>query len=86
MTDWASHYARRAARMNSAEVRELLAVFARRDITSFAGGIPDASLFPTERLAAAYSAVLGDPKRAAAACTTRCRKAIRRCAPGSPRT
>ena len=67
MTDWASHYARRAARMELAEVRELLAVFARRDITSFAGGIPDASLFPTERLAAAYSAVLGDPKRAAAA-------------------
>jgi DNA-binding transcriptional MocR family regulator len=65
--DWSSHYARRAARMESAEVRELLAVFARRDITSFAGGIPDPSLFPTEKIAAAYSAVLADPGRGAAA-------------------
>ena len=67
MTNWSSHYARRAARMESAEVRDLLAVFARKDITSFAGGIPDPSLFPTEAIAAAYAAVLGDPKRAAAA-------------------
>jgi DNA-binding transcriptional MocR family regulator len=53
--------------MESAEVRELLAVFARRDITSFAGGIPDPSLFATAPIAAAYAAVLADPGRAAAA-------------------
>jgi DNA-binding transcriptional MocR family regulator len=67
MTDWQTHYARRAARMESAEVRELLQVFARRDITSFAGGIPDPSLFPTGHVAAAYAAVLGEPTRAGAA-------------------
>jgi DNA-binding transcriptional MocR family regulator len=53
--------------MESAEVRDLLAVFARKDIISFAGGVPDPSLFPTGQIAAAYAAVLGDPKRAAAA-------------------
>jgi len=67
VTDWSAHYARRAARMESAEVRELLAVFARKDVTSFGGGVPDPSLFPTEQIAAAYAAVLGDPKRAAVA-------------------
>jgi DNA-binding transcriptional MocR family regulator len=67
VTDWHSHYARRAARMESAEVRDLLAAFARRDVTSFAGGIPEPSLFPTGEIAAAYAALLGDAKRAAAA-------------------
>lgn len=67
MTDWSAHYARRAARMESAEVRDLLAVLARRDVISFAGGIPDPGLFPTQAIAAAYAAVLADPARAGAA-------------------
>jgi len=67
VTNWQSHYARRAARMESAEVRDLLAAFTRRDVTSFAGGIPDPTLFPTAEMAAAYAAVLGDAKRASVA-------------------
>ncbi|MBV9749555.1 MAG: PLP-dependent aminotransferase family protein, partial [Acetobacteraceae bacterium] len=67
MTDWRSHYARRAARMKAAEVRDLLSLLARRDVISFAGGIPDPALFPTEAIRAAYDRILGDPVRAAAA-------------------
>lgn len=67
MTDWRSHYARRAARMEAAEVRDLLSLLGRRDVISFAGGIPDPALFPTEAVRAAYDRILGDPARAAAA-------------------
>ncbi len=67
MTDWRSHYARRAARMEAAEVRDLLSLLGRRDVISFAGGIPDPALFPTEPIRAAYDRILGDSARAAAA-------------------
>ena len=67
MTDWRTHYARRAARMEAAEVRDLLSLLGRRDVISFGGGIPDPALFPTEAIRAAYDRILGDPARAAAA-------------------
>lgn len=64
---WPAHFARRAAGMAGADVSELLAVLGRPDVISFAGGIPDPSLFPTEAIRAAYDAILSDPRAAAAA-------------------
>jgi DNA-binding transcriptional MocR family regulator len=65
--DWSTHYARRIAGMRGSEVSALLALLARTDIISFAGGIPDPTLFPIEALRTAYDAILGDPAQAARA-------------------
>ena len=43
------NFASRAARMKASEIRELLKLLDQPDIISFAGGIPDPDLFPTER-------------------------------------
>jgi hypothetical protein len=67
MIDWSTHYARRAAGMAGSDVSELLALLSRPNVVSFAGGIPDPSLFPDEALRAAYDFVLSHPKRAATA-------------------
>jgi len=67
MTDWQAHYARRAGRMGGAEVSELLALAGRPDVISFAGGIPDPSLFPTGAIRAAFDAILAAPREAAEA-------------------
>jgi DNA-binding transcriptional MocR family regulator len=67
MVAWERHYAGRARRMAASEIRELLKLFDQPDLISFAGGIPDPALFPTEAIAAAHRRVLGDPARAAAA-------------------
>jgi DNA-binding transcriptional MocR family regulator len=67
MIDWSTHYARRAAGMTGSDVSELLALLSRPNVVSFAGGIPDPSLFPDEALRAAYDFVLSHPKRAATA-------------------
>ena len=67
MIDWSTHYARRAAGMTGSDVSELLALPSRPNVVSFAGGIPDPSLFPDEALRAAYDFVLSHPKRAATA-------------------
>jgi DNA-binding transcriptional MocR family regulator len=53
--------------MAGSDVSELLALLGRSDLISFAGGIPDPSLFPTEAIRAAYDATLGDPRQAATA-------------------
>ncbi|HEV2675859.1 MAG TPA: PLP-dependent aminotransferase family protein [Aliidongia sp.] len=52
-------YARRADGMKASEIRELLKLLEQPDIISFAGGIPDAALFPTERVDATLRAILG---------------------------
>ena len=67
VSGWTAHFARRAAGMAGADVSALLAVLARPDVISFAGGIPDPSLFPTGAIRAAYDAILSDPRQAAAA-------------------
>lgn len=67
MVDWDSHYATRAGRMAASEIRELLKLLDQPGIISFAGGIPDPALFPTEVIAAAHGRILGDPARAAVA-------------------
>lgn len=65
--DWTNRFSDRMSRVRASEIRELLKLLDQPDILSFAGGIPDPSLFPTERLQAAYAAVLADPDLSAQA-------------------
>lgn len=51
--------ANRFATVTSSPVRELLAILSRRDVISFAGGIPDPNLFELDDIAACYDYVLG---------------------------
>jgi DNA-binding transcriptional MocR family regulator len=62
-----SRYARRAKRMKASEIRELLKLLDQPDIISFAGGIPDPSLFPAAAFADAYARILASPESAASA-------------------
>ncbi|RRN62266.1 PLP-dependent aminotransferase family protein [Caulobacter sp. 602-1] len=59
--DWAGRFSARMDRVHASEIRELLKLLDQPDILSFAGGIPDPSLFPAERIQAEYEAVLADP-------------------------
>ncbi|WP_292042464.1 PLP-dependent aminotransferase family protein [Mesorhizobium sp.] len=52
--------------MKASEIRELLKLLDQPDIISFAGGIPDPSLFPAEAIGDAYQAVLGGAEAGAA--------------------
>lgn len=54
----AQRFATRTTRMKASEIRELLKLLDRPGILSFAGGIPDASLFPKAEFATAYEQVL----------------------------
>lgn len=58
--NWTDRYSPRMAHVRASEIRELLKLLDQPDILSFAGGIPDPALFPTERIQALYSEVLGD--------------------------
>lgn len=58
------NFATRAARMKASEIRELLKLLDQPGIISFAGGIPDPSLFPAEEFAGAMARAL-TPDRAA---------------------
>lgn len=64
--DWEQVFASRASRMKASEIRELLKLLEQPDIISFAGGIPDAALFPKDAVADAYARVLGDARASAA--------------------
>jgi DNA-binding transcriptional MocR family regulator len=55
--DFEACFASRAERMKASEIRELLKLLAQPDIISFAGGIPDPDLFPTDIIARAYAKV-----------------------------
>lgn len=61
--DWTRTFAQRAVKLTASEIRELLKLLNQPDIISFAGGIPDPALFPYERLAQAYQAIMADPAR-----------------------
>lgn len=63
VVDWSEHYAAREGRMRTSEVRELLKLLDQPDIISFAGGIPDAGLFPRQAIAEMFERVLNDPVR-----------------------
>jgi len=56
----AQKFAPRTARMKASEIRELLKLLDRPGILSFAGGIPDAKLFPAQAFAEGYAAVMAD--------------------------
>ena len=64
--EWNNVLATRNARMKASEIRELLKLLDQPDIISFAGGIPDPALFPTEAFRDAFSAALTGPKAGAA--------------------
>lgn len=63
-SDWEPRYADRAARLQASEIRELLKLLEQPDIISFAGGIPDPNLFPSEAVREAYAMSLSDDERA----------------------
>jgi DNA-binding transcriptional MocR family regulator len=54
----AALFASRTSRMRASEIRELLKLLDQPDIISFAGGIPDPSLFPHEAFREAYAEAL----------------------------
>ena len=56
----AQNFATRTSRMKASEIRELLKLLDRPGILSFAGGIPDAALFPKAEFAEAYAEVLDE--------------------------
>jgi DNA-binding transcriptional MocR family regulator len=56
--NWTDILATRTSRMKASEIRELLKLLDQPDILSFAGGIPDPALLPTEAFAAAYADTL----------------------------
>ncbi len=58
--DMTTLLASRATRMRASEIRELLKLLDQPDIISFAGGIPDPSLFPTDAFREAYASVLSE--------------------------
>jgi DNA-binding transcriptional MocR family regulator len=60
--DYQPVYARRIDKMKASEIRELLKLLEVPGIISFAGGIPDPTLFPMAEAQAAYADVLADPK------------------------
>ena len=60
--DWDKAFAGRAEGMSASEIRELLKVLDQPDIISFAGGIPDPALFPSDVLRSAFATILSDPE------------------------
>ena len=63
---WNNVLATRSSRMKASEIRELLKLLDQPDIISFAGGIPDPTLFPTEAFRDAFDQTLSGDKAGAA--------------------
>ncbi len=63
VVDWSDWFAGRVSRMHASEIRELLKLLERKDIISFAGGIPDPALFPMEAIRTAFAEILGDAEQ-----------------------
>lgn len=61
---WKPRYAERMRGVQASEIRELLKLIEQPGMISFAGGIPDPALFPTERIQATYNAILSDSREA----------------------
>jgi len=64
--NWEHILATRTARMDAMELRELLQLMEQPNITSFAGGTPDAALFPTQAFQDAYASILSSDASQAA--------------------
>ena len=56
--DWGEILASRSSRMKASEIRELLKLLDQPDIISFAGGIPDPSLFPVRAFSDAMAGAM----------------------------
>ena len=56
--DWNAAFSRRARRMTSSAIREILKITQSTDIISFAGGLPAPELFPLSEVRVAANAVL----------------------------
>ena len=81
---YAGLFARRTQVMKSSAMRDLMAVTARPEVISLAGGLPDTSTFPAEDFAALMTRV-GDRRRGARAAVRADRGARRRSSRASPR-
>lgn len=57
---WSHRYAQRTKTIKSSAIRELLKLTQRPEVISFAGGLPAAELFPTERFKEACTKILTD--------------------------
>jgi len=57
---YAGLFARRTQGMKSSAMRDLMAITARPEVISLAGGLPDTSLFPAEDMAALMARVAAD--------------------------
>lgn len=57
---WEDRFSPRMAHVRASEIRELLKLLDQPDILSFAGGIPDPTLFPVERIQSFYAEILAD--------------------------
>jgi DNA-binding transcriptional MocR family regulator len=62
--DWPRQFAARMSRVARADISQIMAMLGRPDVTSFAGGVPDAALFPHKEIAASCQRILSDPRRA----------------------
>lgn len=67
VADWQDRFSPYGRRAGGAETRAFLRMVGQPGIISFAGGIPDAGLFPTALIADAHRRVLDDPKAASLA-------------------
>ena len=63
---WNQVLATRTSRMKASEIRELLKLLDQPDIISFAGGIPDPKLFPSDAFRAAFGDALTGEQAAGA--------------------
>ncbi|SLN43198.1 2-aminoadipate transaminase [Pseudoruegeria aquimaris] len=63
--DWQGVFASRMGRMKASEIRELLKLLDQPDVISFAGGIPDPGLFPTEAFREAFETIFAGSAAAA---------------------
>ena len=59
-TPWDHRYAQRTQRMKASAIRELLKITENPEIISFAGGLPDPEVFPSEEIREACNRVLKD--------------------------
>jgi hypothetical protein len=65
--DWPQRFSPYGQRAGGAETRAFLRLVGQPGLISFAGGIPDTNLFPTQLIADAHARVFADPARAGAA-------------------
>ena len=63
---WEDVLASRSSRMKGSEIRELLKLLDQPDIISFAGGIPDPTMFPVEEFREAFASALSGSQSGAA--------------------